>query len=298
MVSKAVIDALVTAAVRWSDETPGGTSYHWHYGARRIDPGTATAIGQMLWHANWYRAEGAAKGLVEGVPDEPVYEYQPLPGVPAPLVVLRLIEDYVYQTADEPEEWRPSEAFGFVHALRGEAIRRLPGYRDLPSTIGEQDRDVYLRLGGPEPEVEPLPVDADDPEWVELNALLAGTGVPFEAMSPRERRRRAEHLTGPMLRGHWSARWPEATFATVVSLHGTEQDAVAGFDSSVRRAREHSSPRYAFEVLRRGRTVVFLTIDHGNPAADDWLDRVRDVFADADARQDVPSRAPGELPGS
>ena len=294
--SKAVIDALVTAAVRWSDETPGGNSYHWHYGARRIDPGTATAIGQMLWHANWYMAEGAAKGLVEGVPDEPVYEYQPLPGVPAPLVVLRLIEDYVYQTAAEPEEWWPTEAFGFVHALRGRAIQRLPGYKDLPGTIGEQDRDIYLRFGGPEPEAEPLPVDADDPEWVELNALLAGTGVPFEAMSPRERRRRADQANRPMLRGHWLARWPQAALpAVVVSLHATEQDARTGFDSNVERCRQLSGPRDAFEVLRRGCTVVVLAIDHWIPAADEWLDRVRAVFPDADARQDVPRR---ELPGS
>ena len=159
-VDKSVIDALVTAAVRWSEETPGGFSYHWHRGSRRVEATAATAVGQMLWHANWYAAgawvEDAewAKDKVEDVPDEPAYEYDPLPGFPAPLVVLRLIDNYVYQTAGEPEEWRPSEPFGFVYALRNHAIGLLPGYKDLPWSIGPDGRDIFLRLGAPAPEVE------------------------------------------------------------------------------------------------------------------------------------------------
>jgi hypothetical protein len=159
-VNKAVIDALLTAAVRWSEDSPVGFSYHWHDGDGRVDAGTATAVGQLLWHANWYHADGWVKDAewardqVEDVP-EPVYEYEPLPGVPAPLVVLRLIDNYTYQTAGEPDEWRPTEPFGFVHALSRAAISRLPGYGDLPWTLGDEDRDIYLRPGGPEHEVEP-----------------------------------------------------------------------------------------------------------------------------------------------
>jgi hypothetical protein len=52
-VDKAVIDALVTAAVRWSEETPGDFSDHWHHGSRRVNTAAATTIGQMLWYANW-----------------------------------------------------------------------------------------------------------------------------------------------------------------------------------------------------------------------------------------------------
>jgi hypothetical protein len=302
-VDKAVIDALLTAAVRWSEESAAGFSYHWHYGARQVDAENATAVGQILWHANWYHADGWvndaewAKDEIDDVPGEPVYEFEPLPGVPAPLVVLRLIDNYTYQTAGEPEEWRPTEPFGFVHALRGQAIVRLPGYKDLPWTIGPDDRDIYLRLGGPEPAVEPLPVDTDDPDWVELNALLLATGVPFEAMSPKERRRRAEQVGRPTLRGHWLARWPQAATPTVVvELHATEQDALAGFDSSVQMAQTHSAPRYSYEVLRRGCTVVLLKIDHWTAEADEWLDRVRSVFTDADTRIEVPRRLLDEPP--
>ena len=200
IVSKAVIDALVTAAVRWAEESPVGFKYYWHRGGRRVDAGTAAAVGQMLWHANWYRVDGwvndadRARDHVADVADEPVYAYEPLPGVPAPLVVLRLIDNYVYQTAGEPEEWRRTEPFGFVDVLAGWAISRLPGYDTLPWTIGEQDRNIFLVHGGPEPDVEPLPVDTDDEEWVDLDALLNGSGVPFEAMSPKDRRTRAEHL--------------------------------------------------------------------------------------------------------
>jgi hypothetical protein len=298
-VDKTVIDALLTAAVRWSEDSPVGFSYHWYEGDGRVDAGTATAVGQMLWHANWYHADGWVKATdqVEDVP-EPVYVYEPLPGVPAPLVVLRLIDNYTYQTAGEPEEWRPTEPFGFVHALRGAAISRLPGYGDLPWTLGEADRDIYLRLGGSEPEVEPLPVDADDPDWVELNASLVGTGVPFEVMSPEERRKEAKIWSEPLLRGHWLARWPDSSRpAVVVTLHASDEAARAAFDHEVEIARQASTPRDSREILRRGQTVVMLATDHWNAAADDWLTQTRNVFADAEAMQLIPRRSPGANSG-
>lgn len=144
----------------------------------------------MLWHANWYHADGWVTDTdwaeSDGVAAEPVYEYEPLPGVPDPLVVLRLIDNYVYQTAGEPEEWRPTEAFGFVHALRGVAIGRLLHDSDLPWTVGEDDRDIFLRYGGPDP--EPEQVDSDNPDGVELHTRLTATGIPFKATTPQERR--------------------------------------------------------------------------------------------------------------
>jgi hypothetical protein len=153
-VSKVVIDALMTAALRWSEETPGGLGYYWFGGGRRVESAAATPIGQMLWYTNWYHADGWFKDAewfdseVDEVPDEPVYEYDPLPGDPAPLVVLRLIDNYVYQTGGEPEDWRPTEAFGFVDMLRRVAIGKLPGYADLPWCFAEDDRDIFQRDAG------------------------------------------------------------------------------------------------------------------------------------------------------
>lgn len=152
MVSKTTIDAMMTAAVRWSEETPGGSRYYWHDGSRSIDASSATAIGQMLWSANWYRAGGwlkeadwATEEDLAEIPEEPTYEYEPLPGEPEALVVLRVIANYSYQTSGEPEEWRPSEPFGFIHALQSRAIGRLPGYADLPWGLGDNDRDIFQR---------------------------------------------------------------------------------------------------------------------------------------------------------
>lgn len=110
-------------------------------------------------------------------------------------------------------------------------------------------------------------------------------------MGPGDRRRRAEHLDQTALRGHWLARWPDAhTPTVVVALHATEEGALAGFDSSVQVARALASPRYSFEVLRRGDTVVLLKADHWIADANEWLDRVRTLFPDTDARQEASGR--------
>ena len=144
-----------------------------------------------------------------------------------------------------------------------------------------------------------MPADIEDPEWFQLDARLIDTGVPFEAMSLRERRMRAEQLDEPMLRGSWLARWPGSQLpAITIALCGTDREAAEGFDRAVWLARESSSPRDSREVLRRGRTILTLITDHWNPAADAWLTQVRGVFADADATQAVPRRLGGELPGS
>lgn len=156
MVSKTTIDAMMTAAVRWAEETPGGVRYYWHHGSRSIDASSATAIGQMLWYANWYHAEGwfkeadwATEEDLAEVPEEPTYAYEPLPGEPDALVILGVIANYSYQTSGEPEGWRPSEPFGFIHALQNRAIARLPGFADLPWGLGNNDRDIFQRATPP-----------------------------------------------------------------------------------------------------------------------------------------------------
>jgi hypothetical protein len=284
-VSKAVIDALVTAAVKWAQDSAGGFRYHWQNGAVQVNGATATPIGQMLWHANWYHADGWVTDTdwaeSDGVAAESVYEYVPLPGVPDPLLVLHLIDNYVYQTAGEPEEWRPTEAFGFVHALQGVAIGRLLHDSDLPWTLGEQDRDIFLRYGGPDP--DPEPVDSDNAHWMDLHTRLMATGIPFHAATPQELRGRKE-ADGSLLHGFWYAQGPDLGAATIqVRLHGTDQEAIDGFDLATKIAHQLLSPRRSTKVVRSGRTVLILVTDHSNSDLDEWLDRVRTIFPQADA---------------
>ena len=57
-VAKTVVDALVTAAAKWSQDVPGVLRYHWQHGAGHVDAMTAAPGGQMLCHPNWHHADG------------------------------------------------------------------------------------------------------------------------------------------------------------------------------------------------------------------------------------------------
>lgn len=283
-VAKAVIDALVTAAVKWAEDVPGGFRYHWNHGAGQVNAATATQVGQMLWRANWKHAEGWALEAVrvesEQVPPKPVFKYEPLPGVPDPLIVLRLIENYVYQTADEPEQWRPTEAFGFVHALQSAAIGRLLRETELPWTLGENKRDVFLRYGQPDP--EPEPADYENPEWVSVNAKLSATGIPFKVDTPAERRNRAAD-DGTVPAGRWLTWPPDLGHALVmVGLYRREAEAEAAFATFTETAHFRLGPRFSVEVRRQGATVLVVHTDHWNPDLGVWLDRLRNEFTPLD----------------
>ncbi|BCJ71402.1 hypothetical protein CS0771_09460 [Catellatospora sp. IY07-71] len=145
---KTHIDALVTAALWWGDPDRG-FRYH-HGGPRHVTRENATRVGRMLWQANWdwtmgwvdpadYDDEdGDLRSELEG------YVFEELPGEPNPLLVLRALACYVYQTAtDEPDVWRTGEAATFVDYLQAQAVRRLPGIETMPWYV--EQRDAFLR---------------------------------------------------------------------------------------------------------------------------------------------------------
>lgn len=169
IVSKEHIDALVQAALaNKSPQYPGdccgsGMSYYWpevEYGptGRELVHGgfdnyedwqaamqaayhdcrqdSPSRLGQMLWGEN-HRSVNAR---YQEDDIEPLYEYAPLPGVVNPVVVLKAIDCYEYQTC-EHEDWEASEAHKFCETLRGKMIGWLPGYDDAP--WGIDDRHAF-----------------------------------------------------------------------------------------------------------------------------------------------------------
>lgn len=62
---------------------------------------------------------------------EAPYLFSTLPGVADPVVVLKALACYEYQSCETPD-WSRSEAHAFCDALRHAAIRNLGGYDDAP----------------------------------------------------------------------------------------------------------------------------------------------------------------------
>lgn len=114
------------------------------------------------------------------------------------------------------------------------------------------------------------------------------TGVPFEPMNVEALQALATRLDGPALSARWLAYWPNAQLPiVVVSLYRTEREARTGFEYDVSIARSLASPRCSYEVMRVGRLVLRLEADSWNQSANQWLERVRAVFSDADAVERV-----------
>ena len=72
--------------------------------------------------------------------EEP-YGFRRLAGYPDPIVVLKAISCYRYQSCEHPA-WPDSEAFRFCEALESVAIARLPGYDEAPGWE-VHDRNVF-----------------------------------------------------------------------------------------------------------------------------------------------------------
>lgn len=138
MVSNTHIDALLSGAL----STDGGrfTWYRWDEAGepqqQTVDYSTADQVGAMLLAEN--RASVDYRYQESDL--EPIYEFRLLSGWPIPLVVLRAIACYEYQSSEHPG-WRSSNAAAFCDRLRQEMIALLPGYRDLPGEIN--DRHVF-----------------------------------------------------------------------------------------------------------------------------------------------------------
>lgn len=125
VVSKHVIDTMVSAAAWWSElDDP----MHWQAEGgplRRIPGCPADEVGQMLWDAN---VDGFRRRYPND--DQPYLEYrfQLVTGVPPVPYVMQAIAVYEYQTGELMEDWRPSEAFSFCESLRLLASTKLDGY--------------------------------------------------------------------------------------------------------------------------------------------------------------------------
>lgn len=63
---------------------------------------------------------------------EQPYVYKELQGTPDPVLILKAISCFEYQSCETPD-WPKSEAFAFCRALEQRAISNLPGYRDAPA---------------------------------------------------------------------------------------------------------------------------------------------------------------------
>jgi hypothetical protein len=139
-VSKETIDALVTAALTWGYMKPGE---FWFRPVATMTVTTvtwddATAVGTMLWRANYDVTEG---WMDPPEVEWPGYEFELYPGEPDPVTILKTISYYGYQTGDSPEEYEVGAAAGFLNYLRGTAIGKLPGYDDAP--WGIHDRRAF-----------------------------------------------------------------------------------------------------------------------------------------------------------
>jgi hypothetical protein len=145
VVDKTHIDLLITAGLTFPGQAlPGGTLTWIHQDRRReLTRDNADAIGGKLWAENYASVHhtypdddtGPDGGLpgprgFEGV-HTLTYTFQAIPGVLDPVVVLKQIACYAYQSCDH-DSWPASEAAAITDALRSAAIRVLPGYCDAP----------------------------------------------------------------------------------------------------------------------------------------------------------------------
>jgi hypothetical protein len=139
---KVHIDVLVTAALRWGE--PDGFHYRrlMTMMMRRLTRANADQVGEMLWRANYDHTEGWAEPTDRSVPEMPEYVFEELPGEPDPVVVLKAVSCYRYQTAGDPEDFEVTEVCGFLDWLTAAAVRRLPGWDEAPWYI--EDREVFL----------------------------------------------------------------------------------------------------------------------------------------------------------
>lgn len=129
VVDKRHIDVLVTAGLVFKRD--GGL--YWYDAAkqtRKLDYTTADAVGTMLLAENVksvndrYDDHGEAES----------YTFTFVDGTPDPVVVLKAIACYEYQSC-EHDGWKKSDAKAFCDALQDVAINALPGYGAAPWEI-------------------------------------------------------------------------------------------------------------------------------------------------------------------
>lgn len=139
LVSKTEIDLLLTAALHWGNPNFSYRLYIWAPNkmfGRTLTPENADEVGGVLWRENFLKAEWD-----QDPENAPSYTFERLPGTPTPVVVLKAIAHYSYQSeGDQPDEWVTSEPYAFLETLKNHAISHLPQWDDVP--WGIENRDI------------------------------------------------------------------------------------------------------------------------------------------------------------
>ena len=145
VVDKATIDVMVRAGLRVRYKPMG-----WHHAGQHhhLDESTANRIGQMLLDecvhsvSHHYQDDGITElpgpnNAYWLVP----YKYQDALHLPEPVVILKTIACYEYQSCEHPE-WETSEAKAFCETLRHIVITGLPGYEEAPWGWEEDNKEA------------------------------------------------------------------------------------------------------------------------------------------------------------
>jgi hypothetical protein len=158
VLSKTHIDVLITAGLRFASGGRGPLTWYWPAIDADSDRGSWTSA-ELQEQANKRRrllttqTAGRVGALLlaenrrsidhrydETEWEEP-YLFEPAPGWQDPVIVLKAIACYEYQSCEHPG-WETSEAHAFCQALRARTISLLPGYDEAPWDI--TDRQVFL----------------------------------------------------------------------------------------------------------------------------------------------------------
>ncbi|MGW6740074.1 hypothetical protein ACWGDX_04860 [Streptomyces sp. NPDC055025] len=150
-VSRTHIDALLTAALRWSESyeswqrltVSGETSALGAPDSRArvvVNAESADELGRIIWVYHIEYCEWDEDILAEAR----AYVFDALPGEPDPVVILHAIAFYMYQTqAETLEDWSDTLPCQFMLGLKDMAISRLPDINRVP--WGLDDRDIFLK---------------------------------------------------------------------------------------------------------------------------------------------------------
>jgi hypothetical protein len=153
VVGKEHIDLLVTAGLVFPGRRCQNSKLRW-YGTHEgeLDDSNADVIGGKLWAENYASVndrypdaaeQGGLPGPVGFEGEETLtYTLDRIPGMVDPVVVLKAIDCYVYQSC-EHGGWATSEARAIVEALRSACIKILPGYDDAPWDF--DDRQLFMK---------------------------------------------------------------------------------------------------------------------------------------------------------
>lgn len=132
--SAAVVDIEHINTLVWAGLLPSQPSYtlrwFWDNPTRcgQLDHDTADEVGAMLLAEN-VRSVGHRYNELTVVPD---YVYRaPAVRTWTPTELLSALACYEYNACEHPD-WKTSQAYAFVDALRAKLITHLPGWQDAP----------------------------------------------------------------------------------------------------------------------------------------------------------------------